>query len=325
MRKIILLLTLFALVACNDKPEGKVLSSSSGVLNTLTVIMPNDMWAGAVGEAVREKLAGPVNGLPQVEPMFEINQMPEEAFTGFMRKQRTFLKIEQADSSGVSIINDEYARPQTGIIVKGPSEEAIINQIAQDSAKIVNAVKKAEFTEKIRQISLSLKEDKPLQDAFGISMKFPTAYRYAKKDENFFWIRKDIPHGDMNITVYEVPYSMVDRDSNTVGSLIKMRDSIGGDNITVSEGMRFITEAAFAPYLEETTIDGKPAYQMKGMWEVKGRYMAGPFVNFTVDDKENDRYLVLEGFVFKPSASKRDNLFELESILRSVKFLDQNE
>ena len=51
--------------------------------------------------------------------------------------------------------------------------------------------------------------------------------------------------------------------------------------------------------------------------------MAGPFVNFTVDDKENDRYLVLEGFVFKPSANKRDNLFELESILRSVKFVDK--
>ena len=323
MRKIILLITLIALVACNDKPERKVLSRSSGALNALTVVMPNDMWAGEIGEAVREKLAGPVHGLPQIEPMFEINQMPAEAFTGFMRKQRTFLKIEQADSASVSFVNDEYARPQTGIIVKGPSQEAIINQITQDSAKIVNAVKDAEFTEKIRQISLSLKNDDPLTEAFGITMKFPTAYRYAKKDADFFWIRKDIPHGDMNITVYEVPYNTIDRDSNTVGSLIKMRDSIGGDNITVSEGMRFITEAAFAPYLEETTIDGKPAYQMKGMWEVKGRYMAGPFVNFTVDDKENKRYLVLEGFVFKPSASKRDNLFELESILRSVKFVDK--
>ena len=323
MRKIILLFTLIAFIACNDKPEGKVLSGSSGALNTLTVVMPNEMWEGAVGETVREKLAGPVNGLPQVEPMFEINQMPAETFTGFMRKQRTFLKIEAADTSGISIIKDEYARPQTGIIIRGSSQESIINLIAHDSAKIVNAVKDAEFTEKIRQISLSLKDDKPLTEAFGITMKFPTAYRYAKKDDNFFWIRKDIPHGDMNITVYEVPYSMVDRDSNTVGSLIKMRDSIGGDNITVSEGMRFITEAAFAPYLEETTIAGKPAYQMKGMWEVKGRFMAGPFVNFTVDDKENDRYLVLEGFVFKPSANKRDNIFELESILRSVKFVDK--
>ena len=323
MQKLILAFLIFALVACNDKPSSKILSASSGALNNLTVVMPNTMWEGPVGESIREKLAGPINGLPQVEPMFAINQMPDEAFSGFMRKQRTFLKIEQADTAALEIIKDEYARPQTGILVKGPTEEAIINLIKQDSAQIVNTIKETGFTEKVRRISLSLKEDKPLTEAFGITMKFPTAYRYAKEDEDFFWIRKDIPNGDMNITVYEVPYNLIDRDSNTIGSLIKMRDSIGGDNITVSEGMRFITEAAFAPYLSETTIAGRPAYQMNGIWEVKGRYMAGPFVNFTVDDKENDRYLVLEGFVFKPSANKRDNLFELESILRSVKFVDK--
>lgn len=322
MQKLLLAFFLFALVACNDKPQGKILSASSGGLNNLTVIMSNDLWAGQLGENIREKLAGPVNGLPQVEPMFAINQMPNEAFSGFMRKQRTFLKIEQADTASLEVVHDEYARPQTGIILKGPNEADIINLIKRDSAKIVDIYKDAEITEKIRRISLSLKEDKPLTEAFGITMKFPSAYRYAKEDQDFYWIRKDIPNGDMNITVYEVPYNLIDRDSNTIGSLIKMRDSIGGDNITVSEGMRFITEEAFAPYLSETTIDGKPAYQMKGMWEVKGRFMAGPFVNFTIDDKENNRYLVLEGFVFKPSANKRDNIFELEAILRSVKFVD---
>ncbi|WP_028377100.1 DUF4837 family protein [Leeuwenhoekiella sp. MAR_2009_132] len=322
MQKLLLAFVLFTLIACNDKPEGKILSSSSGGLNNLTIVMPNDMWAGAVGESIREKLAGPVNGLPQVEPMFEINQMPLEAFSGFMRKQRTFLKVEQADTPSLEIVTDEYARPQTGIILRGPTEEAIINLIKQDSAKIVDTYKGAEFKEKIRRISLSLKEDDPIKKAFGISMKFPSAYRYAKTDDGFFWIRKDIPNGDMNITIYEVPYNLIDRDSNTIGSLIAMRDSIAGDNIVVNEGMRFITEAAFAPYLSETTIGDKPAYEMKGMWEVKGRFMAGPFVNFTVDDKENNRYLVLEGFVFKPSANKRDNIFELESILRSVEFVE---
>ncbi|MEC8883281.1 MAG: DUF4837 family protein, partial [Bacteroidota bacterium] len=120
MQKLILAFLIFALVACNDKPSSKILSASSGALNNLTVVMPNTMWEGPVGESIREKLAGPINGLPQVEPMFAINQMPDEAFSGFMRKQRTFLKIEQADTAALEIINDEYARPQTGILVKGP-------------------------------------------------------------------------------------------------------------------------------------------------------------------------------------------------------------
>ena len=321
MRKLILALFAVTILSCNDKPSERVVSQSSGGLNTLTVVMNNDLWQGSIGENIREKLAGPVNGLPQIEPMFDINQMPDDAFSGFMRKQRTFLKVEQSDSTKMEVVEDLYAKPQTGIVISGPNSDAINNIIQKDSATIVNTLKDVEIKEKIRRISLSLKDDEQIQRQFGISLKFPSAYRYAKTDDNFFWIRKDVPNGDMNITIYEVPFDVIDKDTNTIGALIKMRDSIGGDNITVDEGARFITEEAFAPYLKETTIAGKQAYETKGMWDVKNKFMAGPFVNYAIRDEKNNRYLVLEGFVFKPSASKRDNMFELESILKSVKFL----
>ena len=317
-----LALCFMALISCKDKPEDRVVAQSSGGLNNLTVVMENNLWQGTVGETIREKLAGPVNGLPQIEPLFDINQMPEKAFSGFMRKQRTFLKIEQAAEAGIEVVKDEYARPQTGIIVKGPDTESINNIIKKDSATIVNTFKDVEIKEKIRRVGLSLKDDESIRKAFNVSLKFPSAYRYAKSEDNFFWIRKDITNGDMNITIYEVPLSVIDKDTNTIGSIIKMRDSISGDNITVDEGDRFRTEEAYAPYLNETKIDGKFAYETKGTWDVKGKFMAGPFVNYAIRDEKNNRYLVLEGFVFKPSASKRDNMFELESILKSVKFRD---
>ena len=53
-------------------------------------------------------------------------------------------------------------------------------------------------------------------------------------------------------------------------------------------------------------------------WEVKDAFMAGPFVNFAIKDEVNNRLVVLEGFVFAPSTAKRDYIFELESIIRSV-------
>lgn len=321
MQKLLLACSLLLLLSCNDKPNERVIPKSSGGLNVLTVVMPNELWQGKLGESIRQKLAGSVNGLPQVEPMFDINQMPEEAFTGFMRKQRTFLKIEQAQEASIEEVKDVYARPQHGIIVKGPNDEAINRIIKQDSARIVDAFKEAEVQEKIRRISLSLKDDEPLEEAFGISLKFPSAYRYAKSTDDFFWIRKDIPNGDMNITIYEVPLSQINKDTNTIASIIQMRNDISGEHITVDEGARFSTEAAFAPYLNKTTVAGREAYETKGIWDVKGRFMAGPFLNYAILDKKNNRYLVLEGFVFKPSASKRDNMFELESILKSVRFL----
>ena len=37
MQKLILAFVLFAFIACDDKPSGKILSASSGALNNLTV------------------------------------------------------------------------------------------------------------------------------------------------------------------------------------------------------------------------------------------------------------------------------------------------
>lgn len=310
------------LVSCNDKPSERYVPESSGAINALTVVMENNLWQDTIGEVVREKFAGPVDGLPRVEPLFDINQMPAKAFTGFMRKQRTFLEIKYGETAKMEILEDAYARPQAGVVIEGPDSQSIINIIQKDSAKIVSAFKDEDVKEKIRRINLSLKEDEPIKKQFGVSLKFPTAYRYAKQEDNFFWIRKDISHGDMNITIYEVPLDKI-KDTNTVGSIIGMRNLISGDNITVDEGGRFTTEAAYAPYLNEVTIDGKPAYETKGTWEVRNKFMAGPFVNYAIKDEKNNRYLVLEGFVFKPSAKQRDNMFELEAILKSVKFTEE--
>ena len=79
-----LVLSLILLTSCDDGKEDQViLTDSSGNINQLSVIMPNDQWQGEIGEAVRKVLAAPVDGLPQQEPLFTISQMPPQSFSGF--------------------------------------------------------------------------------------------------------------------------------------------------------------------------------------------------------------------------------------------------
>ena len=81
-----------------------------------------------------------------------------------------------------------------------------------------------------------------------------------------------------------------------------------------------ITEEAYMPYIYNTKIDNKFAYETRGTWEVKNAFMAGPFLNFAIKDEENKQFIVVEGIVFKPTAEKRNNIFEVEAIARSLKF-----
>ena len=60
--------------------------------------------------------------------------------------------------------------------------------------------------------------------------------------------------------------------------------------------------------------------ETRGTWEVKGDFMGGPFLNYLIEDKLNERVLLVEGFVFAPSKRKRDNIIEIEAIVKSLKF-----
>ena len=66
------------------------------------------------------------------------------------------------------------------------------------------------------------------------------------------------------------------------------------------------------------------AIETRGTWEVKGDFMAGPFLQFLLDDKKSNSYLVMEGFVFAPTVAKRDYVFETEAIMQSMKQLKKD-
>ena len=324
MKKLVFLaLSFLIVVSCKKKseePESRILADSSGNINQLSVIVDNSLWEGQVGDALRDNLAAPVEGLPQEEPLFSLSQIPPETFTGFVRRSRIFIKIEKGKDS-LAIIKDEYATPQTGIIISGENQQQIIDRINASSDSIIDVLKATEIKEKQRRIGKSPESDEELEKAFGVSMKFPTAYRYAAQEDNFIWIRKEIPKGLMEILVYQVPLNTIDKDSSVIANIVNMRDSIGEKYIPGPvEGSYMITEEAYAPYLFETKIDGHFAYETRGTWEVNNAYMAGPFVNYAIRDEKNNRYIIAEGFIFRPASSKRDHVFELDAILKSLKF-----
>ena len=246
--------------------------------------------------------------------------MPTQVFSGFTTKNRTILKIEKGKAAGTKIAHDVFAKPQTVIVVSGQTDAEIIEQLETNADKIVDAFKKEEIKEKQRRINLSLFDSKPIEDKLGVSIKFPSVYRIATATDDFFWIRKDIQTGNMDLMIYEVPLDRIRKGDSAVIDIVRMRDSIGEKHIQGRlENTHMITEKAYAPYIFETIIDNKPTIETKGIWEVKNDFMSGPFINYAIEDEINKRYIVVEGYVFAPSINKRDYIFELESIIRSTK------
>ncbi len=320
VKKIVFLAAFSAVLwACDTKDNKKYLPESVGAINSMAIIIDNELWNGRVGDELRKHFAAPVDGLPWEEPLFSIQQMPESVFSDFARNSRNILIVGK-DTTAYEVKNDLYAEPQKTTFMKASDDQNLIQLIQDRAPELIAMYKKHDIEENQRRIQMSVSKETKLKEKFGISLTMSSIYETVKEEDNFIWMERKISKGTMNIIAYELPLNAIPKDSTRVEAIIKMRDSIGEKYVPGrEEGTYMITEKAYAPYVFDAEIAGRKAIETKGMWEVKGFFMAGPFLNYIVRDEANNRLLVLEGFTFAPSTNKRNFMFELEAILKSLK------
>ena len=307
-------ITLFFLIialSCSDNQQ-KLLPSSSGNINNISVVTNDELWEGAVGEVIRENFGRPIYGLPQIEPIFSLSHIPSKVFSGFATKSRTILKIDVSENEGVFNFKNTYASPQRIIQIKANSPDKIIEIINENLNSIYSTMYFNEIQEKQRRISKNLNKTEAIKNNTGVSLKFPSAYRVAKADTNFVWIRRDIETGSVNLFIH--------RQTNlTEQSIIEKRDSISKIYIPGPvENTHMSTDLIYTPNTREINVGGKQVYETRGLWEIEGQFMAGPFLNFQIKLGDDD-FIMLDGFVYSPGSTKREYIFELEAIMRSLK------
>ncbi len=324
---ILFLSTFLLLISCNSTPKKKYLPESIGAINSLAVVMDNELWEGAVGDRVRQHFAAPVLGLSWEEPLFTIHQMPAKVFSGSVLSTRSVLFVAKDTLSLAHIKTDVYATPQNVGVIKGTTQEEIIKNLDAKANEMIKAFKNLEIGEAQKRFQISLNKEKELEEKLGITLSIPSIYKVGKQEGKFVWIDRQIQKGSMNIIAYEVPGNYFKSDSTLVADIVSMRDSIGKQFIpgpdVPGKITYMVTEKAFSPYVFPAEISDRKAAEVRGIWEIENYPMAGPFLTYIINDHKNDRKVVVEGFVFAPATEKRDYMFELEAILKTIKFVDE--
>jgi len=307
----IILFFLITALSCSDNQQ-KLLPASSGNINNISVVTNDELWEGAVGEVIRENFGRPIYGLPQIEPIFSLSHIPSKVFSGFATKSRTILKIDVSENEGVFNFKNTYASPQRIIQITAKSPDKIIEIINENLNSIYSTMYFNEIQEKQRRISKNLNKTEAIKNNTGVSLKFPSAYRVAKVDTNFVWIRRDLETGSVNLFIHR------QTDPNEQ-SIIEKRDSISKIYIPGPvENSYMSTDLIYTPNTQQINVGGKQVFETRGLWEIEGQFMAGPFLNFQIKLGDDD-FIMLDGFVYSPGSTKREYIFELEAIMRSLK------
>ncbi|MFD1293113.1 DUF4837 family protein [Lutibacter holmesii] len=322
MKKLGILLAIITLfISCDSGNQKKSYKEANGRINNLLVVMKNSEWAGDIGDELRKIIAEPVVGLPQPESQFEVTQVPMENFSSMFKATRSILNVGITGENSFLVGSEVYASPQKIITITGKNEEELIAEIQKNSQRIIEVFKSADL-ETVRRSILKKYWDPAQIETFkkqGFSITIPRTYRKVEDNGDFVWYRYHLNGGNsMELFAYSVPITSEDDENGN--NIVAIRNAFGKKNIPGQvDDSYMITEEAYTPHIFDVEIDGKKAFETRGKWEVKGVYMAGPFLSYTVVDKPNNRLIVVEGLTFAPGINKRDYMFELEAILKTLK------
>lgn len=322
MKKIALILSaILCLTAC--KGGKALLPNVSGKAGEIIVVMDKGNWEGALGNETRGLLASDCSYLAQREPLYTLVNVLPSGFADLFKVHRNIVifNISNNNDGGphIDFLRNVWAAPQCVIQILARTPEDAIEAIHDSSKAITNFIEQAERDRVITNCKLyEEKNIAPLvSEVFGGSPHFPSGYKLKKRTSDFAWIADEKQYTIQAVLLYKYPASGAP-DEFSEENIIAHRNEILRDNVPgMFENTYMTTSEAFEPELEYVKYKGRDFAQIRGYWEVENDFMGGPFVSHSFYSKDGSEVIVTEAFVYAPRFDKRQYLRQVESILYS--------
>ena len=289
---LISLLLFILLSGCNRGKENQ-LPKSTG--------MPYEVvLEGDTDSIVTKILTEDVTGLPQPEPLCRLIQVKKGKTRGnyLLVRTRIVVNIGERDFS-VTLRHDENASPQNIIRITAQSAQQLRERL--NGEKLRHIVDEVELKHLADIISGNpSKQNREMQDEikkmFGIDMKIPAAMNASKKAKDFIWISNNASSGMQNLLVFRV------KNEHQIDSIL--RTNMPGE----TDSMYMVI-----PHLSE-----------RGLWEMKGDAMGGPYVMHRIHRQTSQAAkqgynLYIIAFVYAPEMKKKILIKQLEAAISTIK------
>ena len=271
---------------------------------------------GDTDSIVTRILTEDVPALPQSEPLCKLIQVKKGKTKGSYLLVRTRIIVNITDKDfAVKLSHDENAAPQNIIRINAHSVQQLRERL--NGEKLRQIVDEAELKHLAEIISNNpSKQNKEMQEevkkTFGLDMKIPVSMNASKKAKDFIWISNNASTGMQNLLVMKVKSeerragkekSEERRMKNSNAFHVNVNDKAQIDSI-LRTNMPGETDSMYM------TI---PVLLERGLWEMKGDAMGGPYVMHRIHN------LYVIGFVYAPEMKKKILIKQLEAAISTIK------
>ena len=236
-----------------------------------------------------------------------------------------FAKVDKNMHEPKMIVQkDVWAEPQIVINVVAPDESSLVDLINEKGDLLVDRILKKDIErygnnyKKYEQIGMA----DNLEKKFGIRLTIPQGYSLDLDTTNFSWIESR-GRGDAIQGILIYTYDKPDVDLTTPYLFAKRTEFTKRFVPGPNRGSYMAVEREATPYRREITVNGVDVIELRGLWKVENDFMGGPFISFTMVDK--NKVITADAFVYAPQFDKRDYLRQLEAILNSIQMPKNDE
>ena len=326
MKRSIFILSILSCLLCSCKDSGRTLTSATGSIYEMLVVIDKPTWEGATGSEIKSCMAADMPCLPQMEPYFSLTQVSPTLFDDFLKPTRNILYVDiNADrytQCKVKYLTNVYSQPQAVCRVQSPTEEDFATFFNENKEQIRAWFVRQEMLRqgKFYRNYKTTDAREAVQHRFGADICVPADYILVRDSANLVWAVNDGGSLRRDLIIWSYPYTS--EEQLTREALLKKRDEILGKNVSGSlEGTYMGTEYKhFPPELTAINVNNRWCAEIRGLWKMKGgEAMGGPFVEHTRIDEINQRVVTAEVYIFAPGQKKRNSLRQAEAILYTLR------
>jgi hypothetical protein len=298
----------------------------------VVVVINNSYWSSSAGEQIRKYFGRSQEGLPQEEAIFTLVNIPHSSFNGILQRHRVLLLVDIDDkkySKPAAVIKKNvWASNQVLLELTAPNEKSAYQLIEHNQEAFLAFIQNWEiqrmvhYLEKNKDLSMT----SLLREKVGLSMAIPNGFSLAAEGLDFIWLKNEIqkPKGGSQHPV--IKGLLIHSSDYTHENMLKKaylmnkRDSLTKKYIPgglKGSYMQIVPE--YSPVMNVINLNEKYTVELRGLWNLNGDFMGGPFLSYTTVHESIHKVVTVEAFLYCPKFDKREYLRELEAILKSLK------
>lgn len=297
--------------------DGIGLKPNSGGSPYEVLLVSQDTAVERVMDAVFDT---PVPALPQKERWFSVSHFTGKASDRAVRYARCMVVVQTDsalyDHTRIRYRRDVNARHQLVVTVFTPSAAVLKRDMGKLGQQLRQLIERFELNTgaEILRRNHNTAARKEVKAMFGWDILVPQELTAVKKSKRFLWFSDNGAESSANVCVYSYPGIDLDK-----ARWLAMRDSIMGRNIPGEQPFMHMKTEDRVPVMQHLTVEkGQTMLVSRGLWQMTGDAMGGPFVSLAMADTARNMTIVADGFVFAPGKRKRDRLKRLEAALHTL-------